>query len=778
MAQNENEQKDESKKRPWIWLLLLLLLLFIVSCFCVYQTDILGRLGLDFPLGGGNQEHQSLSEGNLAAGENQDPSEAENPVDELENQNDNSAQAEELDYQVVELDPRDYFFLPEWQASVEVESEFQSAGVLANGDLMVTFATDQDKLPPGTYVATVGSDSGKSATFTCEVIASLESYVLCYGPRFGTGTALTADLYYTPPDFTLNGKIKDSLLDGVVNLDVPNYDDYTDVAKTLGILGRIDNPFEAWTVIGCCVQAADEDGYPSGCENLVVYNEDQSIAFFDQEGRQGDPAEEWQSMMDEYNAPQEWSGEGDLMNAQAVLESANACATDLGGGEITSIGEAREFFNMVSSLDTRKDNDRSWGAQFADSFYDFFDTYFRWLTDPDYWSNIASDLSNFNPLQYLGEILTDAGKDLACGGMAMAGVFTDVDLPDWCYDDNGELDASAYDPSDENYVEPNPEDLFEPLPDSCLDYIDYSVENTYFPYSYQNQSPFDRPAEYCIDALGLEPNDFREMENTGGYGGMYYYLSRDMIYDTIIESFGYAGNPAIPDPCKMVVDWCNSDQIEATEALGGRAVVEGSYESGFWGINGCNDPANFAEAQDWTDHSDAPVCPSEDVLLDLAELFDPLPGSNPILNSYCYEAAVFEGSPIYKVQQCASDLDWNQDLLSVGDYFDFMMYLAGLQPLINFSIADISAACEETMGWVDYFGFSQQAMNAGAGVCAAGGPTKFNSSPIQWVQPKINSPLPGNNNRDDGGGSDNSCAPQTCGPGYYWDPYLCMCWAN
>ena len=87
-----------------------------------------------------------------------------------------------------------------------VEAEFHSAGLLANGDMLISFYTGEAMLPPGTYVATVDSDTGKSASFHCELIASLDGYVQCYGPKFPVGTGLTAELYYTPPDFTLDGK--------------------------------------------------------------------------------------------------------------------------------------------------------------------------------------------------------------------------------------------------------------------------------------------------------------------------------------------------------------------------------------------------------------------------------------------------------------------------------------------------------------------------------------------------------------------------------------------
>jgi len=369
---------------------------------------------------------------------------------------------------------------------------------------------------------------------------------------------------------------------------------------------------------------------------------------------------------------------------------------------------------------------------------------------------------------------------MACGAIWGANQLDDdIGYPDWCQGYWG--NSSDEPPATSDYSSYPPEDLIEPLPASCVDYIDYANSETYF-FSALTYYAGSSTAQYCMDAL-----DFDTGVNNNAYGILSTNY-QDELYNALIENYEYVGNPAMPDACKAFADWCNSDQIGFLEDGYTGPMMEGSMMA----VNGCNDPDNWQEKQSWSANQDPPDCSGILNAFDSGEsgplgIYDAIrdsyeAGSPYVTNTHCYqvwsERENFSDTPAGQVKSCAEAIKYNQPLETVADYMDFLTFMGALEGIYGDYAAQYPG-CQEALDWAYWFGLTQQGINAAGTSCDEGGPSQI-TQPLIFVNPATFYSKPSNNGGGggEGGTSSDSCAPKACGPGYYWDDYLCQCWAN
>ena len=650
--------------------------------------------------------------------------------------------------------------------------------------VMYTFEVP-DTLPGAKYTANFTLPDGGTENFDCETLPEYPDRIYCYGGLISTGVDLSVTIYASDANYSLGNVISPGLLDARAEGLGIDWGPYNAAADNMGLGYKVDNPFEAWNVIGCCVMNSEGE-LPAGCESLPVGNNNVPDFFgVDQVGNEGAADAIWNNIMEDALAPNDWEPEynGEKIDEEALLAKANACASSFGGGNISSIGEAREFYNVVKRFDTRVDDDRSWGAEFADSFTGFFDTYFGWLVDPDYWSSIGTDILNFNAAQYLKEFLTDAGKALACSGMYTAQTFSDFDIPDWCFLEDGTPKEPAAGIDYNNY---QPEDLIEPLPDSCLDYIDYANQNTYFLLAKTTTAGF-YTEQYCLDALDIDP---------GISSNPFTPANPDALYDALIENYEYVDNPAMPDACKAYTDWCNSDQLGSMGNGFTNPIVEGSMMA----VNGCNDPDNYMETQSWSANQEPPDCSfldtDESGFLGVYDMLrNAYEADSPyVTNTHCYqvwsERENFNNTPAGQVKNCADAIKFNKPLETVADYMDFLTFMGVLAGLYQDDYAANYPGCQEALDWAYWMGLDRQGINAAGTSCDGGGPSQV-TQPLIFINPQTfySQPSAGGGGGNGGGNSSGVkpvptliwlppppvCVAKACSPGYYFDLPSCSC---
>ena len=630
------------------------------------------------------------------------------------------------------------------------------------------------------YTANIALPTGGTSNYECEVLEEYPDRVYCYGGLITTGVEVTATLYVSDANYSLGNVISPGLLDASAEGLGIDWGPYNTAASNMGMGLKVNNPFEAWNVIGCCVMNSEGD-LPAGCESLPVGNNNVPDFFgVDQVGNEGAADAIWNNILQDSLAPTDWEPEydGKKIDEEALLAKANACAAEMGAGNLSSIGDAREFYNLVRRFDTRVDYDRSWGADLADSITDFWDDNFGFLFDPEWWSNwadydwggVAGKLSDSFGYIFgsIGNWFTDAGRQMACGGIYAAKVFTDFETPSWCLDDNGDP-IPAPEPETaaaENY---EPEDLIKPLPDSCLDYIDYANKETYF-FSANTIFAGNYTAQYCMDALNVDP----------GISTSVAITQPDALYDALIENYEYVGNPAMPDACKAFTDWCNSDQLR---------LMEGGYTTGpvlegasFMAVNGCNDPDNWQEKHTWSANQDPPDCSGILNAIDSGQsgalgIYDAIrdayeSGSPYVTNTHCYqvwsERENFNNTPAGQVKSCAEAIKYNKPLETVADYMDFLTFMGALGGLYQEDYAANYPGCQTALDWAYWMGLDRQGINAAGTSCDEGGPTQA-TQPLIFINPQTfySQPSGGGNGGGNGGGAP-ACQPDltpcnTCG---------------
>ena len=655
--------------------------------------------------------------------------------------------------------------------------------------VMYTFEVP-DALKDVKYTANIALPTGGTSNYDCEVLEEYPDRVYCYGGLITTGVEVTATLYASDPNYSLGNVIAPELLDAQaegLNID---WGPYNTAADNMGMDLKVDNPFEAWNVIGCCVMNSEGD-LPAGCESLPVGNDNVPDFFgVDQVGNEGAADAIWNNMMGDAIAPTNWEPEynGEKIDEEELLAKANACAAAMGGGNLSSIGEARQFYNTVRTFDTRVDNDRSWGAEVADSITDFWNDTFALFYDPDFWaglgSQIASDLSDFDPLGYIGELLTDAGKQIACGGIYGAQLIHDFDTPSWCLDDIGDP-IPASEPETATAETYEPQNLIKPLPESCLEYIDYATAETYF-FAANTYFAGTYTTQYCMDALNVET----------GVSTSVAMNQPDALYDALIENFEYVGNPAMPDACKAFTDWCNSDQLGFMEKGFTNPIAEGSMMA----VNGCNDPDNYMETQSWSANQDPPDCSEILAGIDSGEsgflgIYDAVrdayeSGSPYVTNTHCYqvwsERENFNNTPAGQVKSCAEAIKYNKPLETVADYMDFLTFMGALGGLYQDDYAINYPGCQTALDWAYWMGLDRQGITAAGTSCDEGGPTQV-TQPLVFINPQTFFAQSGGGGGNGGGGQvvpvptliwlppPPVCVVTTCSPGYYFDLPSCSC---
>jgi len=738
MATDEVTIKVDRKKLIVVIVFLLLLLIF----FCVTT----GGKRFGWPLGAGTQTPE-------------------------DNQTDSGETLKS-----VKIDPSTFFeepfFFDTSSFAKPVPASLLMATRIQENVVMYTFELPQSTFDAN-YTAKINLPDGSAKAYKCDTLEEYPDRVYCYGAPVQADLELTVTLFAANSSYSVGNVISANLLDAKAeNLHI-DWSPYNVAAANMGLDLIVDNPFEAWNVIGCCVMNSAGE-LPAGCESLPVGdNEVPDFFGMDQFNDEGKADAVWNGMMNYALAPTDWSPEynGEKIDEETLLAKANACSDAFGGVEVGNIGEARAFYNLVKRFDTRVDNDRSWGAELADSITDFFDTYFGWLTDPSYWEEVLTDFGKFN----LWEFLSNKGKEIACLGISGAMVFDeDIDYPSWC------PTGSSIGSDDENLVTTNysVDDLLaSPMPDACLEYIDYANSETYFLLGSSYFGGY-YSATYCIDALEFDV-DARPVLNAA-VGNNY----QDQLYDALIENYGYVGNPAMPDACKTFVDWCDSDQLKFMGEGFTGPLVEGSYIA----VNGCNDPDNYQERATWSANLEPPDCSAILEGIDSGEsgisgIYDAIrdayeAGSPYVINTYCYqvwsERENFNNTPVGQVKSCAEAIKYNKPLNTVADYMDFLTFMGALGGLYKEDYASNYPGCQEALDWAYWFGLTQQGINAAGTTCDEGGPSQA-TEPLIFINPATFYSQPGNNNNNDKGGG--ACTPPQAGCpfGEYWEPNTCNC---
>jgi hypothetical protein len=211
----------------------------------------------------------------------------------------------------------------------------------------------------------------------------------------------------------------------------------------------------------------------------------------------------------------------------------------------------------------------------------------------------------------------------------------------------------------------------------------------------------------------------------------------------------------------MVVQWCDSDQVY------GQAMPE---TMGYGQLtNGCNDPANWTEASAWSDATEAPDCSGTRDWIDLAQEqgFE-----DSLSNLYCYQATVFEDSPIGDVAACAERLGYNdsKSLTSVGEYMDFLAWIGLLDTLVKFEWEE---QCATAVSFANRFNLVEQSIKTSVGACSEGGPVLLQTTnPLTWTVPILQA-AGGSGGGAQSGGGGGSCSPPPggCPKGITSGPY-------
>ena len=738
------------KKKVTIGVIILLLLLLLI---CLFSTGTLnGRL---------------FTKGNTDSGETNQEQEIEGADPASEKEEEESGQpAQPLVFDAGTLfEGPSYFNLV---PSDPVPATLLATSRPSENVVMYTFQLPE-ALQDVKYTANIALPTGGTSNYECEVLDEYPDRVYCYGGLITTGVEVTATLYVSDANYSLGNVISPGLLDASAEGLGIDWGPYNTAASNMGMDLKVNNPFEAWNVIGCCVMNSEGD-LPAGCESLPIGNNNVTdflgMAQINNEGA-ADAA--WNNMLNEALAPTDWEPEynGEKIDEETLLAKANACASAFGGGDVNSIGEAREFYNIVRHFDTRSGSERSWGARFADSVTGLFDDAFGWLADPGFWDEFLDDFASFN----LWEYLTDTGKQMACSSIGLAKSLDDsIDYPSWC---PPEYSDKYLENSDLSWVD---EVLASPMPDACLDYIDYANSETYFLASGTVYGGY-YSATYCLDAL-----DF-EVDSTPGLTGIVGTNYQDELYDALIENYEYVGNPAMPDACKAFTDWCNSDQLGFLENGYTGPMIEGSMAA----VNGCNDPDNWQEKQTWSANQEPPDCS----FLDTGEsgflgIYDMMrdayeAGSPYVTNTHCYqvwsERENFNNSPAGQIKSCAEAIKYNKKLETVADYMDFMTFMGALAGLYQEDYAANYPGCQEALDWAYSLGLTQQGINAAGTSCDEGGPTQA-TQPLIFINPQTFYSQPkGGGNGGGGGGGGNTCVqppyPDPQNGCYVWFPEQC-----
>ena len=732
MSENTNEKKNVKKK----WLLLLLIFLLIFSCVFGYRARVWEIVNPD-----GDQTETS----------NQDGSEATN-AQSSENGSGNQVNPVVFDEEV-------FFSGVKFAESPEIDLEFIDSIALADGTGLITFGTGGTALPPGTYTANIDTGEEK-LTFECELNGSEASKIFCSGPILAMDTPVVTDFIYTSAGFSLTGNVKKALSEATAGNLVIDFDELNEAAEALG-LGEVDNPFEAWGVIGCCIQNVGTDGLPEACEPAIAAllpETEEESGFFDnlQDGFEANPEEAWQNLMDYYNAPQGWSGSPGSLNPtqqEALYEKANACAAALGYPEadgIDDLFESRTLFDLMWAMDPRRStNDGPGGVMGA--LHDFFSGIVE--TFDDVLSIFTGDFDGEWELLSGIESLWDN----TFGGLLSTAIYTACLTFSLGDDDPGAaMDSCAFISESltgtENYwdqfggeSEPPPLPTEMP-PQACLDYIDHAKDHTYFAVgssgSIGNEFAYiGSPMAYCAEAMGFgyTPDEIRP------------YMDNDYMYDKIIEAYGFVSNPAMPDPCRMVVQWCDSDQYESPlYQSSGQAVAEGTFQGAFAALNGCNDPQSYAEAEAWVGSNEVPDCEAYEAVSDT---LSSLTGVDIGTTLYCEGVEAFGDTPVGDVAACAEELGYSgYPMYTVEDYLDFMAWIGMMEATLDVSW---SANCQTAIDYANRFGLVEQSIDTAASACSNGGPVQLNTAPVEWVVPELNEDPPGEN----GGGGSGAASP-------------------
>lgn len=777
-----DQATTEKKSDPKKWFLLLLVFLLIFTCVFGYRA-----LGVSGRLFSPDEEQGSANQG--AGPEDAGQSDATTANS---SEGDESAKTEpEGQVNPVDFNDPVYFTGVEFADPMNLDVEFLEASAYADGSAVLTFGTSSgaggngNGLPPGEYTANVDTGTGEALTYECGLNSAEPNKIYCYGPAIAKNTPVVADLSYTSSDFVLAGQVKGVLANATASNLPFDFSNLNKAAETLG-LGEVDNPYEAWGVIGCCIQNISPDGLPEGCEaavgdllpstssngnsdpmDTIIGNTQQEDA--ESNASATDAEQAWQALMDQYNAPQNWTGSPGSLNStaqQAIFDNANACAAAMGYPleEIDNLSEARAFFDMMWLLDPRRETSNGpggiWGAitDFFGGIVDSVEALFEYFTGgwPDDWG-ILGDASNL-----IGSVW-----DKTFGGL-LSTVLNSACLV-FTLDDSGVGDTHLCDEFSETMTgsetywnqfggggespTPTPSSEFPPL--ACLEYIDYAKEHTYFAAASSNfigseYNYLGTPLAYCAEAMGFgyTPDEIKP------------YMDNDYMYDKIIAAYGYAGNPAMPDPCRMVVQWCDSDQYgsgyyQAT----GQAVVENSFEGGFSNLNGCNDPQSYAEAAAWTGSTEAPDCSDFEQAEAAIDVFNGLLGIDTKEDLYCYQVTAFENSPIGDVAACAERLGYSgSPMYTAGEYLDFLAWIGTMDSLDN--KLEWSDECWTAIDFAKRFGFVEQSIDTAASSCAQGGPQILNTSPVEFTMPGVIVPVyDSGGKKNKGGGNGGNCQP-------------------
>jgi len=693
---------------------------------------------------------------------------------------------------VVDFDDPVYFTGVEFADPMNLDIEFLDASAFADGSAVLTFGTSggggNGGLPPGEYTAKVDTGISEPVVYDCGLNSAEPDNLYCYGPAIAEDTPIVADISYTSADFVLAEGVKGVLADATASNLSFDFSNLNKAAETLG-LGEVDNPYEAWGVIGCCIQNISPEGLPEGCDAAVgdlfpstssngnddpmaaiISNAYENIENAENEADTTNSEQAWQALMDQCNAPQGWTGSPGSLNPtaqQAIFDSANACAAALGvpADEINNLAEARYFFDMIWSMDPRREpNDGPGGfmgvmtdllSGIADTFDAIGDLLIgTWPEDfgilGDIWDNTFGTFASTTLFLFCSATVSVHSDDIAYDVNACKeGVeeFTGSPVAFGVYDD--EFAAIMEEREDGTEPEPFP-------PQACLDYIDYAKEHTYFAAASSNfigseYNYLGTPMAYCAEAMGFgyTPAEIKP------------YMDTNYMYDKIIAAYGYAGNPAMPDPCRMVVQWCDSDQY-ASIGNTGQAVAEGSYQGAFANLNGCNDPQSYAEAAAWTGNEEAPDCSGFEQAEATIDIFDGLLGIDTKKDLYCYQVTAFENSPLGDVAACAERLGYSgSPMYSAGEYLDFLAWIGTMDSLDNEQ--EWSDECWTAIDFAKRFGFVEQSIDTAASSCSQGGPQNLNTSPVEFTMPAVIVPVYDSGGRGkkggNGGNGGGSCQP-------------------